>query len=408
MKVPSISWIPYGRRVQGIGTVKPYTTTPLLARRNSISTEVTQDKVVQELPIDMPRFYWKNKDGAILSEIGKVNFVKYSSDWSNAAWAKTNITLDSGEVIAPNGKDTLSEVIPTTSSAQHYMQQIISTTVGVEYTFSIYVKGGESNKVELLLADNVSPYTDFARLYFDLDTLAATSPTTLSRVNVEEAGNGWYRISVTDVATNASTILRIILPSSTGALNWAGNGVGGVYLWGAQLEIGGNASSYIPTEATTASRDSDYIIGLYSKEIFKGNGSVLYDTSAFYDDTSSNYISIGGYTTSDYIRMHLDVYNETGYIDVSRDGVTATVDFDMAGGVRQKVLIVFVGATIELWVDGEYWSTTAFAAGAFDQMTYITNRDSSNSLNNFNGHIHDIRVYNLELNDEEKKQVTTI
>lgn len=407
MKVPSISWIPYGRRVQGIGVVKPYTSAPPSYRRNSVATEVTQDKIVQELPIDIPRFYWKNKDGAILSEIGKVNFIKYSSDWSNAAWAKTNITLDSGEVITPNGKDTVSEVIPTTASAQHYMQQIISTTVGVEYTFSVYVKKGEASRIELLLADSVSPYNNFARLAFDLDTLAITSPTTSSRVNLEEAGNGWYRISVTDVATHTSTILRMTITSNTGAFNWAGNGVGGVYLWGAQLEIGGNASSYIPTESVIASRDSDYIIGVYSKEIFKGNGSVLYDTSAFYDDTSSNYIIIGGYTTSDYIRMHQDIYNETGYIDVSRDGVTTTINFDVLGGVRQKVLVVFVGAVIELWINGQKWSTTVFPAGAFDQMTYIQNRNVD-SLNNFNGHIYDVRVYNLELNDEDKKQVTTI
>jgi hypothetical protein len=69
-----------------------------------------------------------------------------------------------------------------------------------------------------------------------------------SQTTIVNASNGWYRCYITFTATVSGTYnLQISLGEANGSGTAAGDGVSGIYLWGAQLEIGASLTAYTST-----------------------------------------------------------------------------------------------------------------------------------------------------------------
>ena len=72
--------------------------------------------------------------------------------------------------------------------------------------------------------------------------------------------NGWYKCTLNfNAGTGATTAnyIRLQLANADATINVTGNDVNGTYLWGAQLEAGAFATSYIPTTTTALTRNAD-------------------------------------------------------------------------------------------------------------------------------------------------------
>jgi hypothetical protein len=74
---------------------------------------------------------------------------------------------------------------------------------------------------------------------------------------MENYGNGWFRCSIVFTAVGTSAPNEIHVLPSNASLTFTGNGTSGAHLWGAQVEAGGYASSYIPTTAATVTRNAE-------------------------------------------------------------------------------------------------------------------------------------------------------
>ena len=182
----------------------------------------------------------------------RTNLLTYTQEFDNAAWTPdTLLAFGSGSVAnattAPDGTTTADKIVLSAVSGQ---QRIYSSanpaTVGT-YTYSVYAKPAGYNFVGITIFDGVS-YK--GGVVFNVSTgEILSSPTPVGTATIVAAGNGWYRVSVSCTTAgsmvNSFTGIRAF-SSAPAAINGAstGNGTDGVFIWGAQLELGSTATTY--------------------------------------------------------------------------------------------------------------------------------------------------------------------
>jgi hypothetical protein len=197
----------------------------------------------------------------------------------------------------------------TATSGQHKIYRSITTTATAT-TLSVYAKYLSIRWLVLRLSDS----TNTARLaYFDVQNGAVGTVQTNLTANITNAGNGWYRCSVTVSAAFAgSNSIQLYLATADNTDNYTGTGTGGTYLWGAQLEAGAFATSYIPTTTTALTRNADVatITGTDFSDWWQaGRGGVSVSAIPstvigtrpliqFDDATADNLIALQGNTTN--------------------------------------------------------------------------------------------------------------
>jgi hypothetical protein len=173
------------------------------------------------------------------------------------------------------------------------------TLTGV-VTISVFVKQINAAR---RFAINAGVYAGVSAI-FDLTTglqVGATGGTASNKAASATAyPNGWFRFSVTGTyAANSNIYLAICSSTSTDTTgaNFTGTSDGGVYIWGAQLESGTGASSYIPTVTSQVNRTQELCtlpitpanIGLTTSPI----GTCFYEATVNYLPTSGYPLIVG-------------------------------------------------------------------------------------------------------------------
>jgi hypothetical protein len=171
------------------------------------------------------------------------NLLTQSESFDASVWTKTNATVTANAVAAPNGTTTADKLVEDTATGEHAVGVPFPFVAGVVYTQSVYAKAAERT---LLRVGAGNPVTWAAGVVVDLSNGTITS-TSAGTGSVVDAGNGWYRISVTGTAlATASTNASVRLVSTGTTLSYTGDGVSGLFLWGAQLNVG-TLQPYYPT-----------------------------------------------------------------------------------------------------------------------------------------------------------------
>jgi hypothetical protein len=146
-----------------------------------------------------------------------------------------------------------------------------TVTSGSSATFSVFVKAGASPRRYILIRvnDNASN-ANAASVMWDTQTRtisgAATAYGTFTNVSAtrtEYAATSWDRIALTFTPSTATIACKLELSNNGSrsadgqSVAYLGDNSSGVLIWGAQLETGSGASSYIPTGASQGSRSED-------------------------------------------------------------------------------------------------------------------------------------------------------
>ena len=209
----------------------------------------------------------------LLIEEQRTNLLTYSADFANAAWTKERGTVNSVANIAPDGTLTGNSLVE--SAGQTFGPNVTrnaTVAASTAYTFSVYAKPNGTSSVRLIerLIDTTINIT-----VFDLSNGTVGTKDAGHTAVITNVGNGWYRCSISFTA--ASAITNSIFISS----GPDGNSVGenkGLFIWGAQLEAGSSATSYIPTVASQVTRSADAasMTGLNFSSWFNNAEGTLY------------------------------------------------------------------------------------------------------------------------------------
>ena len=239
---------PSATKASKLYAIKPQNASgDLTVVRATTATRVNEDGLIESVAANVPRIDYKDGNGSILVEPQRTNLLLRSEEFDNAPWSKTQLTVSNNTEISPNGTLT-ADTVQTTGTAD-ILRQNVSVTSGNTYTASIFLKNIDANDLAFVFAGAI------ATIVLNIDLVNKTASVGVGSIinfGIENYQNDWVKVFATFTVTSTDPLQFRISSSST-------NLVSSYYIWGAQLEAGSNATSYIPTVASTVTRNADVI-----------------------------------------------------------------------------------------------------------------------------------------------------
>lgn len=229
------------------------------------ATYVDSGGLIASAVNDQPRFDFNPTTlvcKGLLIEESRTNNLSPSSDFSGYILSNTAVVLSAAT--SPDGTTNANKINETAVSGTHFIRKDI-TLANAAYSASIYAKAGERTAFAIQMSDGVA---GGAAWKFDLTNGVSTQDTGVSAGSwtnisgsITNAGNGWYRCTVTatkGAGTAVSTrVFTLSSYASSVVSSYLGVAGSGIYAYGLQLEAGAFATSYIPTTTTALTRNAD-------------------------------------------------------------------------------------------------------------------------------------------------------
>lgn len=224
--------------------------------RASTATRIGPTGLIETVAANAPQFDFDPVTLAakgMLIEEARTNLLTFSEQFDNAAWTKSASAVSANAGTAPNGTVTADRLIPTATSGGHSTSKSgNSAIVGDIWTSSVFAKRDTGVKyLRLAFSALVFPT---GSAYYDLDAGIVSNVGAGSVATVQELADGWWRCSLTATCTAAGASSAIIYSYEVVGTAYSGDSVSGQLIWGAQLELGPQCTSYIPTTTAAATR----------------------------------------------------------------------------------------------------------------------------------------------------------
>ena len=348
--------------------------TSFILKRRSGALNITITNIsVKEATIDnLPRVDYTDGTSSLLVEPQRTNLVTYSEDFTDTYWNKldglTASSLAGG--LSPDGL-TNSDLITINNGR---LNKDISVSNSTAYTLTAYFKGTVGETI-------------------NMDLGASTKLITLTGL--------WQKESINLTTTSTFIPVNLIDNRSSGTAST-------VEVWGAQLEAGSYATSYIKTSGSTVTRNQEtYEKTGISDLINSEEGVLFFEMAALSDDGTLRCITLSdGGITNRVLIIYDTQSNSIRAVVVSNAGtsfdelhtVTSTLDF-------HKIAIKWKLNDFALWIDGVEVATDTSGAApiGLDRIVF----DVGNGTYDFYGKVKQLQIYKTALTDSELATLTT-
>lgn len=225
----------------------------------------------------------------LLIEGQAINFMTYSEDQgNNSTWNaySTSVTRTTGQT-DPENTTTATKILFDATSADAVISRSVTISNATAYTISVWMRADSGT------VSNVR----FGRAAAASGAIFPTLTTTWQRV----------QLAFTSSGTSDGIEIRVLTSGSPKTAT--------IHIWGAQLELGSGASSYIPTGASQVTRNADKMsmadISTMQWNQTAGTFSLHMDVSAE-TNTSSFPTFMGMYTATPVRVVRFRLNNSSG------------------------------------------------------------------------------------------------
>ena len=392
--------------------------------RATTATRFNSAGLIESVASGVPRLDYYTSGGtagcpALLVEPSGSNLTFPSEGFPSGTWVAV-VSSDVSGVSSPDGMNTATTFTASTGSDR--VRRLVTLTSGTTYNFSLFGKFGalSSGFTLLVFEENATTYGSGVCQAFNLNegTLGASGTVgagfTLQSVGMENYGDGWYRCRMTVLMSyTPPSLARIGFRIGTQLSGGRPLSVvsGSVSVWGAQLETGSVATSYIPTTTAAVTRNADVITlsGAVSGCIGQTQGTIYAEVDAVNwtnlgrifivsDGTTSNAISIL-FNTSNRFRLIIDTGGGAAQADISSSS--------LSNGVH-KIAVAYANNDIAFFVDGVLVGTDTSTTIPTCSQIFLGKIGTSSSTNFMNDRMRAVALYTTRLTNAELAALTTL
>jgi hypothetical protein len=325
--------------------------------------------------LNVPRLDYTNSScPSILVEPQRTNLVLRSEEFDNlTVWpGSAGVTRLANQGIAPNGTNTMDLI--TFPISGNSISQSVTVINGTTYTFSVWLASQSGTQTVEIGNINSGIYQSVT---------VTTTP---------------QRFEVTQVASSTNRFPAI---RATAAYS--------IFAWGAQLEAGSSATSYIPTVASTVTRNADVISKTGIADLIgQTEGTIFVDLYSPFDGTSKE-ISLSDGTLSN--RISIGFLNQVNRftIQVIKNNITQVSNtfVSVNQDIRNKIVLSYEQNNYKLYINGVLsYSDTLAETFTNELLNLQLNRGISQ--NQYFGEINSVALWKTALTDQQCISLTTI
>jgi hypothetical protein len=337
---------------------------------------------------NLARVDYDGTASSLLAEPTRTNLVTYSEVYGSGTFfsATSGSVIDNTTNTSPSGGDNATQV--TSTGAGKIQSGALGLTQNTDYVLSFYAKNVDATAVG-------------SRVYATGGS-GGSNLTTVSYFS-ELSTTEWTRITHS-FNTGTNTTIFVYLSNSL-------NSGGTIQLWGAQLEQGSYATSYIPNSGTalgvTRVQDQYEKAGI-SNLINSEEGVLFVEMAALSDDLTYRQISLSDGTSNNrlYLQYNAISNNIAAVVKVGGSTTAYTSTTLSSSNITDfnKIGFKWKLNDFALWINGVKVSVDTNGGVPTGLNEFTFNQTSSD----FYGKVKQLQVFTTALTDSELETLTTI